>query len=71
MRRRRLVTRRERASWEFAARTALLLDPRVAAAIATAQGTHGGGRQDDERDHAASDAGGAATDRLLPIATGM
>ncbi len=71
MRRRRSMTRRERASWEFATRTALLLDPRVAQAVTAAQKDHGGSRQDDSRDRTASDAGGAVTVRLLPIATGM
>jgi hypothetical protein len=71
------MTRREKSTWEFAARTALLLGARNAAGVANAasvaQSTHGGSRRDDLRGqlHAASDAGGANDVRLLPIATGM
>lgn len=77
MRRKRPMTRREKSSWEFAARSALLLGARAATDVAhagrTAQMDHGGSRQDDDRKRslAASDAGGVIDVRLLPIATRM
>lgn len=70
MRKRRPV-RRERSSWEFAARALCLVDDRGALLVPrSVADTYGGSRQDgaDARDRAERDSRGASVIRLLPIA---